>query len=88
MKDSEKMYWMKVATAVFLSIICITLQTFLNLDGILVFGLGVMIYLAISDLLSVRMNFERQRGLKIGVGAFIFTWLTLWTLLYTIIKTI
>jgi uncharacterized membrane protein (DUF485 family) len=49
--------------------------------------LGVMIYLGLSDLLSSMNGVERTRGLKIGVGAFFFTWITTWVFFNTIVQT-
>ncbi len=48
--------------------------------------IGALVYLAFSDLLSTLMKLERNHGLKIGIGSFIFVWVTLWTLLYTVYR--
>ena len=48
--------------------------------------IGALVYLAFSDLLSTLMKLERNHGLKIGIGSYIFTWVTAWTLLYTVYK--
>jgi hypothetical protein len=50
--------------------------------------LGVIIYLGLSDVLSNMNGVERTRGLKIGVGAFFFTWITSWVFFYTIVQTL
>jgi len=86
LKNPEKIWWMKVASALLLGGLCLSIQILANLEGIYVFLFGTAIYLGISDLLAMTMNVDRQRGLKIGVGAFIFTWITTWTFLYTLIQ--
>ncbi len=87
MKASEKIWWTKLAAAVGVAIITIVLQVFLNLRGETTFILGLIIYLGLSDLLSSMNGVERTRGLKIGVGAFFFTWITAWVLFFTLVQT-
>ena len=86
MKASEKVYWIKVGTAILAGILCVSLQVYFQLDGLLVFMLGTLIYLGASDLLSSVMKLDRSHGLKIAIGAYIFVWIMIWTLLYTIIR--
>lgn len=88
MKSSEKIWWTKLAAAVGVAIVTLVMQTYFNLMGSTSFMLGVLIYLAISDLLSSMNGVDRVRGLKIGVGVFLFTWVTTWVLLFTIVQTI
>ena len=87
MKASEKIWWTKLAAAVGVAIITLVLQVFFNLAGQTTFMLGVIIYLGLSDLLSSMNGVERSRGLKIGVGAFFFTWITAWVLFFTLVQT-
>jgi hypothetical protein len=87
MKASEKIWWTKLAAAVGVAIVTLVLQVLFNLRGTTAFMLGVMIYLGLSDLLSSMNGVERTRGLKIGVGAFFFTWITAWVFLNTIVQT-
>jgi hypothetical protein len=87
MKASEKIWWTKLAAAVGVAIVTLVLQVFFNLRGTTAFMLGVMIYLGLSDLLSSMNGVERTRGLKIGVGAFFFTWITTWVFFNTIVQT-
>ena len=87
MKASEKIWWTKLAAAVGVAIITLVLQVFFNLAGQTTFMLGVIIYLGLSDLLSSMNGVERGRGLKIGVGAFFFTWITAWVFFNTIAQT-
>jgi hypothetical protein len=86
LKTSEKVYWIKVAIAVFAALACVSLQVYFRIDGALVFMLGTLIYLISSDVLSNMMKLDRGHGLKIAIGAYIFVWLMTWTLLYTIIR--
>lgn len=88
MKASEKIWWTKLAAAVGVAIVTLVLQVFFNLQGTTAFMLGVMIYLGLSDVLSNMNGVERTRGLKIGVGAFFFTWITSWVFFFTIVQTL
>ncbi len=87
MKGSEKIWWIKVAAAVGVAIVTMVLQVSFSLRGETTFMLGVIIYLGLSDVLSNMNGIERTRGLKIGVGAFFFTWITSWVLFFTIVQT-
>jgi len=87
MKQSEKLYWTKVGIALVAAVVCVGLQVYLNMDGVLVFMLGALLYLASSDLLSGLFKLERGHGLKVGIGAYIFVWVMAWTLLYTVFRT-
>jgi len=87
MKASEKMWWTKLAGAVAAAILCLVVQVYFNVAGTTAFMLGVLIYVAMSDLLARRNGLDPMRGLKIGVGVYLFTWVALWTLLYTVIQT-
>ncbi len=87
MKASEKIWWTKLAGAVGVAIICLVAQVYFNVAGTTAFMLGVLIYVAMSDLLARRNGMDQMRGLKIGVGVYLFTWVALWTLLYTAIQT-
>ena len=87
MKASEKIWWIKVAAAVGVGIVTMVLQVSFSLRGETTFMLGLIIYLGLSDVLSNMNGIERTRGLKIGVGAFFFTWITSWVLFFTIVQT-
>jgi hypothetical protein len=87
MKASEKIWWTKLAGAIAAAIICLVVQVYFNVAGTTAFMLGVLIYVAMSDLLARRDGMDPMRGLKIGVGVYLFTWVALWTLLYTVIQT-
>ena len=87
MKALEKIWWMKLAAAVAAAILCLVVQVYFSVPGTTAFMLGVILYVALSDLLARRNGIEPTRGLKIGVGVYLFTWVTLWALLYTLTKT-
>jgi len=88
MKSSEKIWWTKLAAAVGVAIVTLVMQVYLKLMGSTAFLLGVLIYMGISDVLSSMNGVDRVRGLKIGVGVFLFTWVTTWVLLFTVVQTI
>jgi hypothetical protein len=87
MKPSEKLYWVKAGLALIAGIVCFSLQMYANIDGVLVFTLGTLFYMASSELLSGYFKLDRGHGLKVGVGAYVFLWIMVWTLLYTITRT-
>ena len=87
MNPSEKIWWAKIGVSLVVAGITLAAQVFLGLGGSTTFMLGVLIYLSLSDLLSRMTGVDRFRSLKIGVGAYFFTWLTVWTLLYTYVQT-
>ncbi len=87
MKASEKIWWTKVAAAVGTAIVTLVLQVSFNLNGTTAFMFGAILYLGLSDVLSSRNGIDRSRGLKIGMGAFLFTWITSWVLFFTIFQT-
>jgi len=87
MKPSEKMYWIKVFLAVVAAVLCVGLQVYANVDGTLVFLIGVLLYMGASEVLSNVFKLDKSHGLKVGVGAYVFIWVMLWTLLFTISKT-
>ena len=88
MKSSEKIWWTKLAAAVGVAIVSLVMQVYFKLMGSTAFLLGVLIYMGISDVLSSMNGVDRVRGLKIGVGVFLFTWVTTWVLLFTVVQTI
>lgn len=85
MKDSEKVYWMKVGCAIIVAIITTILKSYLGFDGTVAFMLGGTIYIMFSEVLAIFMKMDRAKTLKIGIGAFIFIWVVFWTLLNTIL---
>ena len=87
MKLSERIYWIKAASAILVGLICTALQHYVNLDGAIVFSIGSIIYIVFSEGLAVVMKFDRNRAIRVGIGAFIFMWMLTWTLFNTIILT-
>jgi hypothetical protein len=87
MEPAERIWWIKVFTAIGVACVTLAFQTFINLGGSATFMLGVLLYIIISDLLARYTGVDKTTGLKIGVGAFLFTWLMVWTLGYTLLRT-
>jgi len=87
MEASEKIYWTKFASAIGIAVLTFALQVYLNVEGTILFMLGALLYMALSDLISNMNGVERTRGIKIGIGAFFFTWMVVWILLYTVVQT-
>jgi hypothetical protein len=83
MKTSEKIWWTKLVLALVTAFITFSIQTFLNVEGLMSFIIGLLIYFIISDLLSNMNKIERFRGLKIGAGVYFFTWILTWVAIHT-----
>ena len=88
MKTSEKIWWTKIVSALGVAALTFIVQIYFNITGTVAFMLGVIIYMGLSELLSSVNGVDKFRGLKIGVGAYFFTWILTWALMYTIIQTI
>lgn len=84
---AEKIWWLKVVLAILVAFLMLLTQIYFDLSGLTSFSLGIIMYLAFSDILSSMNKIDRFRGLKIGVGAYFLTWLTVWILLYTFFVT-
>jgi hypothetical protein len=87
MEASEKIYWTKLASAIGIAVLTLVLQVYFNVEGTILFMLGALLYMGLSDLISNMNGVERTRGIKIGIGAFFFTWMVIWILLYTVVQT-
>ena len=87
MEASEKSYWTKLASAIGIAVLTLVLQVYFNVEGTILFMLGALLYMGLSDLISNMNGVERTRGIKIGIGAFFFTWMVIWILLYTVVQT-
>jgi hypothetical protein len=87
MEASEKIYWTKLAAAIGMAVLTLVLQVYFNVEGTILFMLGALLYMGLSDLISNMNGVERTRGIKIGIGAFFFTWMVIWILLYTVVQT-
>ena len=88
MKTSEKMWWTKLAGAFAAAILCLAVQAYFNVPGTTAFMIGVLLYVVMSDLLARKNGKDPMRGLKIGMGVYLFTWVTVWALLYTLMQTL
>jgi hypothetical protein len=83
LNPAEKIWWTKLAVSLVVAGLTVATQVYFGLQGSTSFMFGVIIYLSLSDILSRLMGVDRFRCLKIGAGAYFFTWLMAWTLLYT-----
>lgn len=82
-----RVYWMRFGLSIFSAILCAFLRS--NVEGL---GVGVAIYL-ISYLLArhvvkPEVNLGKYEIYLLGLGTYFFTWVTLWILLHTLLKTI
>lgn len=81
MKTSEKVYWIKAGGGVLTGVVSHYLLTQMGLQDYFVLMIGLSLFASISEGLSISTKIERDRSLKIGMGAFLFLWLISWTLL-------
>jgi hypothetical protein len=88
MKASEKIWWTKAGAALVLAVAAIAVQQYFNVEGSIIFMAGSIVYMVLSDVTANMNGLDRNRGLKIGLGVFFFTWLMVWVLLYTLFQTI
>jgi len=77
-------YWIKAVAALINGGLCFYLNNNLGLNGQITLMAGLTLYIALSEGLAVVTDIERDRTLKIGIGAFIFLWMLSWTLLNTL----
>ena len=87
MKASERIWWIKIAAAIGVAFLSLILQVYVFKDGSITFMLGALLYMGLSDILARMSGVDRSKGLKIGVGAYFFTWIVTWVTLYTILLT-
>ena len=83
MKTSEKVYWVKAVLGLITGIICYYVQSVLEIQGQISLMIGVTLYIAYSEALAIVFKEDRNRTIKIAIGAFIFLWVFVWTLLNT-----
>jgi hypothetical protein len=84
LKPSEKIYWIKAALGLITGVICYSIQNFFQLQGQMTLLVGVALYIAYSEALAVFFNIDRNRTIRIALGAFLFLWMLNWTLLNTL----
>lgn len=83
MKDSEKVYWIKALLGIVTGYITFYIQSKLGFQGEIALMAGISLYLAYSEAASMLLKVDRDRTIKIAMGAFLFLWLLSWTLLNT-----
>ena len=83
MKTSETIYWIKAALALLTGGICFYIQTTLGIQNQIALMVGVSLYIAYSEALAIVFKVDRNRTIKIAIGAFLFLWILVWTLLNT-----
>lgn len=83
MKTSEKVYWVKAVLGLITGVICYYVQSVLEIQGQISLMIGVTLYIAYSEALAIVFKEDRNRTIKIAIGAFIFLWVFVWTLLNT-----
>ncbi len=83
MNQAERIWWGKVSISLPGALITYIMQTYMGLSELSSFLMGVIIYLLASNIISRTMGVDRIKGLKIGIGAYFSTWITLWIILYT-----
>ena len=81
---ATKVWWIKLISAIVVSGVTFYINVYMNIDGVIAFLAGVVLYVGISNILARMNNFELGRALKIGWGIFLITWLVVWTLLNTL----
>ncbi|RLI00768.1 hypothetical protein DRO31_08025, partial [Candidatus Bathyarchaeota archaeon] len=55
----------------------------IGMQGQLAFMIGATLFIAYSEALAILVKVDRNRTIKIGLGAFLFLWILTWTLLNT-----
>ena len=83
MKDSEKVYWIKALLGIITGFVTFYIQSKLGFQGEIALMAGISLYIAYSELTSMVFKVDRDRTIKIAMGAFLFLWLLSWTLLNT-----
>lgn len=85
MKDSDQIYWIKAAVAVLTGALSMLVSNYVNNEtmGVIV---GIGVFFAVSEILSLVKKIDRNRTMRIAVGAFLFLWIFSWTLLNTLAR--
>ena len=83
MKTSEKIYWIKAALGLLTGALSYYLQSILQIQGQISLMIGATLYIVYSEILSIFLKEDRNRTIKIAIGAFIFLYAFMWTLLNT-----
>ncbi|MES0325184.1 MAG: hypothetical protein ABUK18_04805 [Candidatus Bathyarchaeia archaeon] len=83
MKESEKVYWIKAVLGLATGLITFYINSSLGFQGEIALMAGTVLYIAYSEAAAMMFNVDRDRTIKIGMGAFLFLWMLSWTLLNT-----
>lgn len=83
MKESEKVYWVKAFLGIVTGIITFYIQTKMGFQGEIALMAGVTLYISYSEMTAMIFKVDRDRTIKIAIGAFLFLWMLSWTLLNT-----
>ena len=83
MKDSEKVYWIKALLGIATGYVTFYIQSKLGFQGEIALMVGISLYIAYSEAAAVVLKVDRDRTIRIAMGAFLFLWLLSWTLLNT-----
>jgi hypothetical protein len=86
MKDSDQIYWIKSALAIVTGALTMISNTYFGVHDTISVLIGIAIYFAISEIMSMIKNIDRNRTIRIGIGAFLFIWIFSWTLFNTIVQ--
>jgi hypothetical protein len=84
LKASEKVYWVKALLGLATGVICFYVQSSFDLQGQITLMLGTTLYIAFSEAVAIVFKVDRNRTIKIAIGAFLFLWMFTWTLLNTL----
>ncbi len=83
MKQSEKVYWLKAFLGIVTGFVTFYVQTKMGFQGEIALMAGISLYIAYSEVAAMMFDVERDRTIKISIGAFTFLWMLSWTLLNT-----
>jgi hypothetical protein len=83
LKDSEKIYWIKALLGLVTGYITFFIQSKLSFQGEIALMVGISLYIAYSEVASMVFKIDRDRTIRIAMGAFLFLWMLSWTLLNT-----
>jgi hypothetical protein len=86
MKDSDQVYWIKAVLAIVTGALTMISNTYFGVHDTISVLIGIAIFFAISEIMSMVKNIDRNRTMRIGIGAFLFLWIFSWTLFNTLVK--
>jgi hypothetical protein len=82
LKDSEQIYWIKAAVGILTGPLSYLVNNYVKSQTIGL-AVGILVFFAISEVVSMVKNIDRSRAMRIGIGAFLFLWIFTWTLINT-----